>query len=158
VINEVDYDQVGADSDGFVELYNAGGAAVALDGLALVYVNGGDGAEYGRRALSGSLAAGEYLVVDAELQNGAPDGLALVDTAANTLVDALSYEGPITNATFGGATFDLVEGTVLAATVADSNTVDGSLIRNPNGTDTNDAASDWTFTTTLTRGAANVAT
>jgi hypothetical protein len=156
VVNEVDYDQVGTDAGGFVELYNAGGAAVALDGLALVYVNGGDGAEYGRRALSGSLAAGEYLVVDVDLQNGAPDGLALVDTVASTLVDALSYEGAITSATIGGVTFNLVEGTVLPATVADSNAVDGSLIRNPNGADTNDAASDWAFTTTVTRGAANV--
>jgi large repetitive protein len=42
--------------------------------------------------------------------------------------------------------------------VADSNTVDGSLIRNTNGSDTDDAASDWTFTTTVTRGAANVFT
>ena len=106
----------------------------------------------------GSLAAGAYLVVDVELQNGAPDGLAIVDTAANTLVDALSYEGAITNASIGSVTFSLVEGTLLPATVADSNTVDGSLIRNPNGRDTNDAASDWTFTTTVTRGAANVAT
>ena len=158
VINEVDYDQVGADTGGFVELYNAGGSALALDGLALVYVNGGDGAEYGRKALSGSLAAGEYLVVDVELQNGAPDGLAIVDAVAGTLVDALSYEGTITAATIGGATFNLVEGTALAATVADSNTVDGSLIRSPNGKDTNDAASDWVFTTTVTRGAANVTT
>jgi hypothetical protein len=36
--------------------------------------------------------------------------------------------------------------------------VAGSLIRNPNGKDTNDAASDWAFTTTVTREAANVMT
>jgi large repetitive protein len=47
---------------------------------------------------------------------------------------------------------------VLAATVADSNTADGSLIRNPDGKDTDDAASDWAFTTTVTRGASNVMT
>ena len=47
---------------------------------------------------------------------------------------------------------------MLAATVADSNTAAGSLSRIPDGADTNDAASDWVFTTTLTRGAANVAT
>jgi hypothetical protein len=156
VINEVDYDQVGADTGGFVELYNAGAGAVTLDGLALVYVNGGDGAEYGRRTLTGSLAAGAYLVVDVELQNGAPDGLAIVDTAAGTLVDALSYEGAITNASIGGATFSLVEGTALAATVADSNTVDGSLSRIPDKQDTNDASADWKFTQTKTPGAANV--
>jgi hypothetical protein len=158
VINEVDYDQVGADSGGFVELYNGTSADVSLDGVALVYINGGDSAEYGRAALGGTLAAGAYRVVEAELQNGAPDGVALVDTADAALVDALSYEGPITAAQIGGAVYSLVEGTLLPATVADSNTVDGSLIRNPNGRDTDDAASDWAFTTTPTPGAANVLT
>ena len=156
VINEVDYDQVGADHDGFVEVYNRGDAAADLTGLALVPVNGGDSSEYSRKALEGSLAAGAYLVVDVELQNGAPDGLAVADLTGHTLIDALSYEGAITAATIDGTTYDLVEGTVLPDTVVDSNTVDGSLIRNPNGTDTNDAAADWAFTTTVTRGAANV--
>ena len=93
-----------------------------------------------------------------EAQNGAPDGVALVATAAGTLLDALSYEGAITAATIGSATFNLVEGTLLPATVADSNTVAGSLIRFPDGGDTNDAATDWRFTTTPTPGAANVST
>ena len=156
VINEVDYDQVGADGNGFVEIHNTGGAAADLANVDLVAVNGGDGAEYDRVALTGSLAAGGYLAVAIELQNGAPDGLALLE--GTTLVDALSYEGAITAATIGGQTYNLVEGTALAATVEDSNTVAGSLIRNPNGKDTNDAASDWAFTTTVTREAANVMT
>ncbi len=156
MINEVDYDQVGADSNGFVEIHNTGGAAADLATVDLVAVNGGDGAEYDRVALTGSLAAGGYLDVPIELQNGAPDGLALLDGSA--LVDALSYEGAITAATIGGQTLNLVEGTVLPATVEDSTTVAGSLIRNPNGKDTNDAASDWAFTTTVTRGAANAMT
>ena len=158
VINEVDYDQVGADADGFVEIANTGDAAADLSQVALVAVNGGDGAEYDRVALTGTLAPDAYLVVPIELQNGAPDGLALLDTAASALLDALSYEGAITAATIGGATFDLVEGTALADTVADSNTVAGSLIRNPDGRDTDDAAADWAFTTTVTRGVANVLT
>jgi hypothetical protein len=158
VINEVDYDQVGADAGGFVELFNGGTEAVALAGKALVYVNGGDGAEYDRDTLTGTIAPGAYLVVEVDLQNGAPDGLALFDTGAKTVLDALSYEGPITAATIEGQTYSLVEGTALPATVADSNTVDGSLIRNPNGRDANDAATDWAFTTTKTRGAANVLT
>ncbi|HSG12367.1 MAG TPA: hypothetical protein VLA22_00695, partial [Gaiellaceae bacterium] len=70
----------------------------------------------------------------------------------------LSYEGEIAAATIGGQVYDLVEGTALPASVADSNTVDGSLSRIPDGQDTNDAASDWAFTTTKTPGAANVAT
>jgi Lamin Tail Domain len=157
VINEVDYDQVGADGDGFVEIANAGTAAADLIGVALVFVDGADGAEYRREVLTGTLGAGEHLVVPVDAQNGAPDGLALV-SASGSLVDALSYEGEITQAQIGGAAVSLVEGTALPAAEADSNTTEGSLIRNPDGRDTDDAASDWAFTTTLTRGAANVPT
>ena len=155
VINEVDYDQVGADTGGFVEIANTGTSAAALDGIALVLVDGGDGAEYARRALTGSLSAGARLVVDVDPQNGAPDGLALVDTSNGTLLDALSYEGAITTATIGSKVFDLVEGTILPVEVADSNTVDGALARIPDGKDTGDAAADWSFTTTSTPGGAN---
>jgi Lamin Tail Domain len=156
VINEVDYDQVGTDANGFVEIKNAGGAAADLANVDLVAVNGGDSAEYDRVALTGTLAPGAHLDVAIELQNGAPDGLALLDGA--TLLDAISYEGGITAATIGGQTYNLVEGTVLPTAVEDSNTVAGSLIRNPDGKDTNDAAADWAFTSTITRGAANVLT
>jgi large repetitive protein len=158
VINEVDYDQVGADTGGFVEIANTGTAAATLDGIALVLVNGGDGSEYGRKTLTGTLAAGAKLVVDVDPQNGAPDGLALVNTTSDTLLDALSYEGPIHTATIDTKTFDLVEGTVLPVDVADSNTDEGTLARIPDGTDTNNAATDWSFTTTPTPGAANVKT
>jgi Lamin Tail Domain len=156
VINEIDYDQVGTDTSGFVEIRNDGSTEATLDGVALVLVNGGDSTEYDRVALTGTLAAGAYLVVSKDAQNGAPDGVALVDTASATLLDALSYEGSITAAVIDGHTYSLVEGSQLAATVADSNTADGTLIRNPDGADSDDAASDWTFTTTPTPGAANV--
>jgi hypothetical protein len=157
VINEIDYDQVGADADGFAEIANTGSSAAVLDGMALVLVNGGDGLEYARVDLTGSLAAGAYLSISIEAQNGAPDGVVLIDTASGSLLDALSYEGEVTAAVIGTQTYNLVEGTALAATVADSNTVDGSLSRIPDGQDTSDAASDWAFTQTKTPGAANVA-
>jgi large repetitive protein len=158
VINEVDYDQVGADTGGFVEIKNVGDTAATLDGIALVFVNGGDSTEYDRANLTGTLAPGAYAVVAKDAQNGAPDGLALIDTTSGDLLDALSYEGAITAATIGTKTYSLVEGTVLPATVVDSNTVNGSLIRSPDGKDTNNAASDWAFTSTPTQGAANVLT
>jgi lamin tail-like protein len=157
VINEVDYDQVGADGDGFVEIANTASTAADLAGIVLVFVDGADGAEYRREALTGTLAAGGHLVVPIDAQNGAPDGLALV-SASGDLVDALSYEGEITQAQIGGAAVSLVEGSALPASVADSNAVAGSLIRHPDGRDSDDAASDWAFTTTLTRGAPNVHT
>ena len=122
------------------------------------FVNGGDGAEYARKTLTGSLAAGARFVIDVDLQNGAPDGVALVDSGKDVLLDALSYEGAITTATIGTNVFNLVEGTMLPVDVADSNTVDGSLSRIPDGSDTGNAAADWSFTTTPTPGAANVKT
>jgi hypothetical protein len=157
VVNEIDYDQVGTDGGGFVEIANTGTGAATLDGIALVLVNGGDGQEYDRVDLTGPLAAGAYLSVEIEAQNGAPDGVALVDTTGGSLLDSLSYEGEIHAATIGTETYDLVEGTALPATVVDSNTLDGSLSRIPDSADTNDAATDWVFTTTKTPGAANVA-
>ena len=140
-----------------MEIANTGSTAATLDGIALVLVNGGDGTEYDRVDLTGSLAAGGYLSIEVEAQNGAPDGVALIATASGSLLDALSYEGAITAATIDGQTYSLVEGTALAATVADSNATDGSLSRLPDKQDTNDAASDWAFTSTKTPGAANVA-
>jgi Lamin Tail Domain len=158
VVNEIDYDQVGADAGGFVEIENTGTEAADLSNVALVLVDGSDGLEYDRTTLTGTLAAGAFQVVEIDAQNGTPDGVALVNTSTHALVDALSYEGAITNATIDGQTVSLVEGTALDASVADSNTIVGSLIRSPDGKDTNDASADWAFTTTTTPGAANVHT
>ena len=156
VLNEIDYDQVGADAGGFVELYNAGLGPADLEGLALVFVDGANGMEYRRRPLRGALAAGAYRVISVDAQNGSPDGVALYDTRYEGVVDALSYEGAIERAFIGPFAHPLVEGTALPADVADSNTVTGSLGRSPNGSDTDDSATDWAFSTTVTPGAANV--
>ena len=157
-INEVDYDQVGADHDEFVEIYNAGDAAADLTGIARlarqrrrrhrVQPQAAHRHAGGRRRTSSSTS---------RCRTDAPDGVALVNLTTKTLIDALSYEGAITAATIDGTTYNLVEGIVID-TLADSNTVEGSLSRIPNGTDTNNTATDWVFTTTVTRGAANVAT
>jgi hypothetical protein len=156
VLNEIDYDQVGADGGGFVELYNAGLSPADLEGLALVFVDGANGMEYRRRPLRGTLAAGAYRVISVDAQNGSPDGVALYDTRYEGVIDALSYEGAIERAYIGPFAHPLVEGTALPADVADSNTFTGSLGRSPNGSDTDDSATDWTFSTTVTPGAANV--
>lgn len=174
VINEVDYDNVGGDTKEFVEVWNGNATATSLQGLAIVLVNGRDGSEYRRVALTGSLPAGGYLVVADQavtvasgatvvrfpiahdvIQNGAPDGVALIDTVGLKVLDALSYEGGITEAQLTGfpATVSLVEGA--AATAEDSNTVQGDLARIPNGTDTGDANHDWALVAAPTPGAAN---
>jgi hypothetical protein len=158
VLNEIDYDQPGADAGGFVELFNAGRGTADLQGLALVFINGADGTEYLRIPLNGSILAHDFRVVPVDAQNGFPDGVALFDTIEGEVIDALSYEGPIERAFIGSFAYSLVEGTALPESVADSDTQDGSLAREPNGTDTNDAASDWVFTTTVTEGNPNFAT
>ena len=86
-----------------------------------------------------------------------PDRRRARDDTAGTVIDSLSYEGSITGATLSGvlAFFSLVEGAALPVLTADSAAADGSLARLPDGSDTNDAATDWTFTSTPTPGAAN---
>jgi large repetitive protein len=178
VINEVDYDNVGTDTAEYVEIYNASSQPIDLTGYSIYLVNGANNAVYKTIDLgpAGTLAPGQYLVAGATsvvvpagalkidlgaltdiIQNGAPDGVALVDTTANKLVDALSYEGGITAAVLPGVgTVSLVEGTVLAASVADSNTAPGSLSRLPNGADSNNASVDWKLASAATPGVANV--
>ncbi len=178
VINEVDYDMVGTDSAEYVEIKNTGTATADLAGLRLALVNGATSQQYDSIDLSpaATLGPGEYLVIAGagvtvppsakkldpvwsvdQIQNGAPDGLALVDPVTQTVLDALSYEGSITAATLPDFAnpVSLVEGTVLPASVADWNTQLRSLCRNPDGQDTNDAATDWTLCTALTPGTAN---
>jgi hypothetical protein len=179
VINEVDYDQVGTDTAEFIELFNPSGGAASLAGIQVVLVNGATNTVYSTIDLTSqsSLAGGHYLVIAGpnvtvpagamkldpvwtqdQIQNGAPDGLAVIDNVTHTVIDALSYEGSITAATISGFTapVSLVEGTPLDPAVADSNTAVLSLCRFPNGTDANDAATDWTTCSTPTPGASNV--
>lgn len=178
VINEVDYDQIGTDSNEYIEILNTGASPVSLAGLEVRLINGSNNTEYDAYPLSlagATLAPGQYLVIASPtvtvapgalvilsnfasnfIQNGAPDGIALVNVTTGTLVDALSYEGSMTAAVLTGlpGTFNLVEGTAFAG--ADSNTVDMALVRLPNGTDTNDASVDWVLTSTLTPGSSNL--
>lgn len=99
-VNEFHYDNDGADAGEFIEI--AGPAGTDLTGWSLVLYNGNNNQAYKTLTLSGVLAdAGEgygFLAVDAPgLQNGAPDGFALVN-AAGEVVEFLSYEGEMTAA------------------------------------------------------------
>jgi large repetitive protein len=77
-----------------------------------------------------------------DIQNGAPDGLALIHDVLCVAIDALSYEGSVTAAvTPSCGTLNLVEGSV--TTVADDSPFTDSLQRTPNGADTDNAAVDW---------------
>lgn len=99
-INELHYDNTGADSGEGVEI--AGPAGTDLAGWSLVLYNGGTGALYHSRALSGILPDQQngfgvlFFAYPADgLQNGAPDGLALID-ASGGVIQFLSYEGAFT--------------------------------------------------------------
>lgn len=96
-INEIHYDNSGADSGEAVEL--AGAAGVDLSGWSLVFYNGNDGNPYKTKALSGSFAdmQGGFGVLSfavSGIQNGASDGIALVN-AASMVEQFLSYEGTL---------------------------------------------------------------
>ena len=124
-INELDYEQVGADEAEFVEIVNTLPCEASLAGLMLELLNGGDGRVYGRYDLSqagATLAGGARLVLGDEsilaglpqqvarmplngsgLQNG-PDGVRLV--RGEGLLDAIAYEGTFGELTAGFAPAD----------------------------------------------------
>lgn len=179
VINEVDYDNVGTDNAEYLELHNPSSGTASLAGLSVVLINGATNDAYATIDLSPltALGAGKYLVIAGagvtvpptavkldpvwttdQIQNGGPDGIAIVDAVRQVVVDAISYEGSITAAKVGGfeLPISLVEGTALDSSAGDSNTVTKTLCRNPNGQDTNNAATDWTLCNTRTIGIANV--
>lgn len=99
-INEFHYDNAGADVGEFIEL--AGPAGTDLNGWQLVLYNGLDGRSYRAVSLSGVLgdvtgSGFGFQVINFStngLQNGAPDGMALID-AFGGVQEFLSYEGSL---------------------------------------------------------------
>jgi plastocyanin len=162
LINEVDYDQPGADSSEFVELMNPTEASIATAGLYLVYINGTTGLPYATVPLNelGAIEAGGYAVVGSpgalqqvplgiptmpgpfSIQNGSPDAIALVagDPAQPGAAawDIFTYEGVIE---------ELGDGTTWWTSEGDAGTDNevGSLGRCPNGVDTDDNGADYVY-------------
>ncbi|MFP4308556.1 MAG: ExeM/NucH family extracellular endonuclease [Desulfococcaceae bacterium] len=94
-INEIHYDNDGADTGEAVEI--AGPAGTDLTGWRVVLYNGNGGGSYGEIPLSGAIpdqcgGFGTVARFQAGIQNGSPDGLALVNDL-NQVVQFLSYEG-----------------------------------------------------------------
>jgi predicted extracellular nuclease len=103
-INEFHYDNVGTDVGEAVEL--AGPAGTNLTGWSITLYNGNGGGQYGTRPLSGTIpnqqaGFGTLFVNITNIQNGEPDGLALVQ--GTTLIQFLSYDGPAFTAIDGPA-------------------------------------------------------
>ncbi len=159
VINEIDYDQPGADDGEFIELYNPGDEAVALDGFVVELVNGANGEVYHSVSLStgiegagdvrtlqpkGYLVIGRRKVLDAlpadvlrteltrSIQNGSPDGVRLMNGAGD-FVDGLGYEGWMPYVSEGDAPLARES----------NNGTNETIARCANGVDTDDNAADF---------------
>ncbi|MCZ2822705.1 ExeM/NucH family extracellular endonuclease [Modestobacter sp. VKM Ac-2977] len=139
-ISEFHYDNGGDDANERIEVTAAPGTD--LTGWTLVGVNGSNGSNYDTQTLSGVVGDSGVLVVDfAGLQNGAPDGIALV-APDGTVVQFLSYEGTLTG-TFGDQS---VDSTDVGVSETGSSRADGSI-------QLVDGA--WVVTDTNTFGAVN---
>lgn len=110
-INEILYDITGTDAGEFVEV--AAPAGTNMANYSIVLYNGSGGTLYDTDALSGTTTnqQGGYGTVSISypsngIQNGSPDGIALVNTSTNTLVQFLCYEGTFaaTNGIANGVT------------------------------------------------------
>ena len=100
-INEVHYDNHGTDADEGVEV--AGPAGSDLNGWSVVLYNGKNGKPYRTVSLEGTIpdqqdGYGTVFFPVSRIENGAPDGIALVNPA-NEVIHFLSYEGGFTAAT-----------------------------------------------------------
>ncbi|MBP0482334.1 ExeM/NucH family extracellular endonuclease [Sagittula salina] len=148
-INEFHYDNASTDVGEFVEVRVVEGTDVSA--ASVVLYNGNGGGTYGSPlALTGALSSAsngfDYYLIELPvngLQNGSPDGFALVN--AGTVVEFLSYEG----------TIEATSGPALGLTSFDigifengSGPVGGALARDEGG-------DSWSEVATDTRGAAN---
>ena len=125
-VSEIHYDNAGTDAGEFVEVQVPAGAGSA--GLSLVLYNGNGGVTYGSEIAVPAPSAGASVVaVDTPgLQNGSPDGLALLQDGA--VLEFLSYEGVVTatNGPAAGRT-----STDIGVSEPDSTPVGQSLSRTP---------------------------
>ena len=131
--NEIHYDNDGTDTGEAIEI--SGPAGTDLTGWSIVLYNGSGGASYDTKSLNGVIpdsgGSGFGVVVVSYpangIQNGSPDGMALVNGA--TVVQFLSYEGVFT-ATNGPAagliSVDIGVAEVATSTVGHSLQLSGS--------------------------------
>jgi predicted extracellular nuclease len=152
-INEIHYDNAGTDTNEGVEI--AGTAGTNLTGWTIVLYNGANGQTYTPLGtLTGTIpnqqnGFGTVYIALAGIQNGAPDGLALVDNNG-VVVQFLSYEGTFaaTNGPANGMTSVSIG--VLQAGTVDPDTITLQL------QGTGSQYSDFTWASaTATRGGVN---
>ena len=81
--NEIHYDNAGSDVGEFIEIANT--AEIDLTGWTVVLYNATGGGVYGTFALSGSDPFFTLTFPTNGIQNGTPDGFALVDPLGNVV-------------------------------------------------------------------------
>lgn len=155
-INELHYDNTGTDTGEAIEI--AGPAGTALDGWRIVLYNGlaTSRAVYHTTNLGGAIPdlGGGYGVVAVNypvngIQNGAPDGLALVDGDGG-VVQFLSYEGSFTAADGPAAGLTSVD-----IGVAENGTEPAGRSLQLSGTGTGSTQFSWNLPAPATFGAFN---
>lgn len=157
-INEIHYDNASTDAGEAIEV--AGPAGTDLTGWSIVRYNGSGGAVYTSpsaiETFSGAIPnlGGGYGVVVVSypqdgLQNGSPDGIALVN-ASNAVIQFLSYEGAFV--AVGGPANGMTS-TDIGVSEVSSTPLGFSLQLGGNGTTYEDFA--WNSPATATFGAFN---
>ncbi len=155
-INEIHYDNASTDVNEAIEI--AGPSGTDLTGWTLVLYNGSStsGAPYNTINLSGTLpdqqngfGTSVTTLPTNGLQNGAPDGLALVD-AGSTVIQFLSYEGVFT--AIGGPA-DGMTSTDIGVSESSATPIGASLALTGTGTQYSDFT--WSVATTNTYGQVN---
>lgn len=144
-INEFHYDNAGSDVNEGIEI--AGPAGTDLTGWALVLYNGSNGTPYKTVNLTGKIVNqqngyGTVNFLIPGIQNGAPDGIALVDATGNVL-QFISYEGELTAV---GGPADGLSSVDIGVAEGSSTTAESSLALTGNGT----VAGDFTWEITST--------
>lgn len=105
-INEIHYDNIGTDADEFIEVVLENPGSYNLADFSIVLYNGNNGASYDTKTLDqftvGSTVGNfkfywlNYTAAGSSIQNGAPDGMALVYQGTVISGQFLSYEGTLT--------------------------------------------------------------
>jgi uncharacterized protein len=149
-VNELHYDNSGTDAGEAIEI--AAPQGTDLTGWSVVLYNGNGGAPYDTDALSGVVGASRVTVVDYPangIQNGPPDGIALVD-ATGAVRQFLSYEGTFTA---NGGPANAMQSTDIGVLEPDTTGADQSL--QLIGTGDSDDDFTWTGPRTESFGALN---
>ena len=151
-INEIHYDNSGADVNEGVEI--AGLSGTNLSGWSLVAYNGSGGSSYNTTVLNGVISnqsngIGTIWFPISGLQNGSPDGIALYD--GTNVIQFLSYEGSFT-ATNGVA--NGITSTDIGVVESGSQTVGNSMQLQGTGS----SYSDFSWVTNIANTNGNINT